>query len=373
VATYVEEKFLPYNRPPLVRKAQARDYRRHLGIVVSHLGKRPLAKLVPDDIRGLQAELLAEGRSPKYVKNILSGSLRALIAQALEDRVLPADPFPRRLKWPKGARPKPDPLTATERTRVLDWFTRHLFGFHPGRGSMAVRRYPHPAYHAFLHTLFWTGLRPSEAAGLQWGDVDLKGARFHVQRSRHLGEYNDPKTESAERWVELVPETVRLVRDLQPLHVTPETPIFTTTTGTPIEPKTFSKHWYDALRACGIRQRGLYTTKDTFVHVALKAGVRIAWLEQQTGVAYATLRKHYGGWITGEGPSEVERFAALEPGLFSSATPPLCPRGQQGPGTTARKRNEISDRGMRGGGLEPDGGARQVWIFQRFTSAGIRK
>src|SRR5262245_3343922 len=121
-------------------------------------------------------------------------------------------------------------------------------------------------------------------------------------------------------------------------------PIFTTTTGTPIEPKTFSKHWYDALRACGIRQRGLYTTKDTFVHVALKAGVRIAWLEQQTGVAYATLLKHYGGWMTSGGPREVERFAALEPSLFSLPTPPRCPRGQGGPGTTARKRSEVAGR-----------------------------
>jgi hypothetical protein len=28
---------------------------------------------------------------------------------------------------------------------------------------------------------------------------------------------------------------------------------------------------------------------------------------------------------------------------------------------------------MRGGGLEPDGGARQAWIFQEFTSASIRR
>ena len=88
----------------------------------------------------------------------------------------------------------------------------------------------------------------------------------------------------------------------QPLHVTPGQPVFTTTTGTPIEPETFSAHWYDCLHALGIRQRGLYATKDTFVTTALEAGVKIAWLEQQTGVAYATLRKHYGGWMASEGP-----------------------------------------------------------------------
>src|SRR5262245_12891454 len=152
-------------------------------------------------------------------------------------------------------------------------------------------------------------MRPSEASGLQWGDVDLCSGRFHVQRSRHLYEYGAPKTASAERWVELFPETVRLLRELQPLHVAPEQPVFTTTTGTPIEPKTFSAHWYDCLRALGIRQRGLYCTKDTFVTTALQLNANIAWLEAHTGVAYATLRKHYGRWLPSGDETEVRRFA----------------------------------------------------------------
>jgi hypothetical protein len=70
------------------------------------------------------------------------------------------------------------------------------------------------------------------------------------------------------------------------------------------------------LRACDIRPRGLYATKDTFVTAALEAGVRIAWLEQQTGVAYATLRRHYGKWMPSAVGSELDRFAGLAPGLF---------------------------------------------------------
>jgi len=53
-------------------------------------------------------------------------------------------------------------------------------------------------------------------------------------------------------------------------------------------------HWYAAPRALGLRVRGLYSTKDTFVTTALDAGVKIAWLETQTGVNYLTLRRHYG-------------------------------------------------------------------------------
>ena len=103
-------------------------------------------------------------------------------------------------------------------------------------------------------------------------------------------------------WVELLPEAVRILRALEPLHVLPESPVFTTTEGRPIEPKAFaSRYWYRCLRALGIRVRGIYATKDTFVTTALQANVKVAWLEAQTGVAYATLKRHYGKWITPEG------------------------------------------------------------------------
>jgi hypothetical protein len=45
--------------------------------------------------------------------------------------------------------------------------------------------------------------------------------------------------------------------------------------------------------------RGLYATKDTAVTVALNTGRDdvLVWLEAQTGVAYSTLKKHYGKYI----------------------------------------------------------------------------
>ena len=71
-------------------------------------------------------------------------------------------------------------------------------------------------------------------------------------------------------------------------------PVLSNALGNPIEPKAFTRHWYACLRALGIRQRGLYCTKDTFVTTALQKGVKIAWLETHTGVNYAALRRHYG-------------------------------------------------------------------------------
>jgi hypothetical protein len=78
------------------------------------------------------------------------------------------------------------------------------------------------------------------------------------------------------------------------------------------------------LRVVGIRVRGLYCTKDTYVSAALKAGVRIERLEEQTGVAYATLRKHYAKWLhDDEHDDELRVLAeATDPSLLKAEIVP---------------------------------------------------
>lgn len=311
---------------PLARKAQLRDYRRHFRIYIRPaLGDIALSELRASDVRGFQADLLMRGKSVKYVKNIISGSFRAMIRQAKADELVVRDVFAG-MQWPTWEPPEPDPLTPDERKRIIEWFRNKRFGFHPGAGTTQHRWLPHPSYHAYVLTLFWTGLRPSEASGLRWGDIDLVNRRLAIRRSRHLGQYAAPKTKQARREVELFPELARTLSDLQPLHVSPNDPVFKNTCGEPIEPKAFSRHWYDCLRVLDIRQRGLYCTKDTFVTMALGIGVKIAWLEAQTGVRYETLRRHYGKWVPLERDSELSRFEQSDPELFERQPVKLCPQ-----------------------------------------------
>ncbi len=312
---------------PHVRPALERDYRRHFeNFILPELGDLDIAELRPRDVRMLQAKLLSQvsektGKplSVKYVRNIILGSLAAMVSQAKADELLDRDPFAG-LKWSRWDHPEADPLDADERDAVLKWFYEKKFGFHPGRGGTSNRLRPHPHYHAYLHFCFWHGARPSEASGLVWQHVDLKRGVVYVRKSFHMGEYGAPKTRPARRTIELHPATIELLHALQPLKVTPDMPVFTSTTGTPIEPKVLSRHWYDALRALGIRQRGLYVTKDTFVTLTLKRAEDdgrgqdvIPWLVQQTGVAYETLRKHYARWIPRTPEQSRERYAWLDP------------------------------------------------------------
>jgi hypothetical protein len=96
--------------------------------------------------------------------------------------------------------------------------------------------------------------------------------------------------------------------------------------------------------------RGIYCTKDTFVSSALKLGAKVAWLEQQTGVAYATLRRHCGKWLDDGDDAELRLFAALDPSLFAPRGRKIAPRsgnpeGQfsQVPGRSREKSCEEGD------------------------------
>ena len=102
-----------------------------------------------------------------------------------------------------------------------------------------------------------------------------------------------------------------LLRQMMPLRVEPDMPVFTNVDGGPVDPNAFTDHWYGCLRALGIRVRGLYTTKDTFVSLAMTCNANPAWLEQQTGVAWATLKKHYGRYMPRQGASEMHKLRAV--------------------------------------------------------------
>jgi integrase len=306
VRSYYTTWYAEQTARPSTRPAQARDYRRHHErYVLPALGELPLAGLRPKDIRGLQAELLQrvssktkQRLSEKYVKNIICGSFAAMIRQARIDGYVLSDPF-EGLEWDRYEPPDADPFEPEERDAILEWFKARHFGVHAGRSSAANRFLLHPHYHAYLHFLFWHGARPSEASGLSWRHIDLRRGLAHIRQSYHMARYGKPKTKTARRTIELHPETVQLLRVLQPAHVTPDASVFVNTEGNPIEPKAFSERWYDCLRDLGLRQRGLYATKDTAVTLALATGREdvMLWLVQQTGVAYETLRKHYAKFL----------------------------------------------------------------------------
>jgi hypothetical protein len=82
------------------------------------------------------------------------------------------------------------------------------------------------------------------------------------------------------------------------------------------------------------------------VTTAIKRGVKIGWLESQTGVGYATLKRHYGKWLRDESREDLRLFVGTD-------RDEICPRsGGSVPGAS-KESSKTEDLEVRGGGLEP--------------------
>src|SRR5260370_21587740 len=109
-----------------------------------------------------------------------------------------------------------------------------------------------------------------------------------------------------------------------------------------------------SLRSVSVRVRGLYTTKDTFVSIALRVRGPL-WVEKQTGVAYSTLAKHYAKWMPdGEDRDEQRRlaaaFAAPKRGTEKRG---LSPTERRAGGQSLEVRENEDDSGCEAGDLKP--------------------
>src|SRR4030095_3236673 len=71
----------------------------------------------------------------------------------------------------------PPPLRSTRRSRhTPDDAATRVYARPRNTRIVWLRRYPHPAYHAFVHTPFWTGLRASKGRRAAMGRHRLEGS-----------------------------------------------------------------------------------------------------------------------------------------------------------------------------------------------------
>jgi integrase len=293
--------------PPTVRVSRARDYRNHFRrYIMPIIPDVLLAELTLADLETLKARLLAEQQlSLKTVRNVIDGSLRAMMRDAKNAGFTQSFPFPD-LEWSRHLVPGPDPFTEEERDALVEYF--RVKKWRLGRAKGAYYQASYYSYFAFVFTLFYTGLRPSEAVALRHRSLDLGHATLYVERSRSLGAEAAPKTAAAARLVRLTPKNVELLRELTGK---PEYYVFKNTLGSPISQVAFYKLFRAAQRELCLRERDLYATKDTYLSCALTRGVNLQWLSEQTGVADATLRKHYGKFIHADA-RDAEELAKID-------------------------------------------------------------
>jgi len=132
------------------------------------------------------------------------------------DYLIDKDPF-EALQWPRPKPSRPDPFTEEERDKIIIHF-----------------RVKRPLYYPFVYTLFWTGMRPSEALALRWEDIDLRRSRISITKSRYMEAKSNTKTAASERELDLLLRVIEVLKALKPLHIEEGKHVFINQEGEPL-------------------------------------------------------------------------------------------------------------------------------------------
>ncbi len=170
------------------RPTTARRTRQALSPLLERLGRAPLSRLAPPAIAWALADMLAAGVGSRTAQLALA-ALRACLNDAERMGLIPSNPC-QRVPRPKH-----------ERGEGKGWGLQEMRAF---LGACLEDGRP---LASMLALMLLTGLRPGEAMGLQWGDIDLEHGTLTVRRSVtwagsawHLGR---PKSKAGERTIAL--------------------------------------------------------------------------------------------------------------------------------------------------------------------------
>ncbi len=216
VAEYLQDWLKKYATSN-VRETSLKSYRdithQHL---IPALGSIPLRRLSPLDVQGYYTGKL-NGDAAAKLQALSPSTVRkhhALLHVALEHAVqwgLLAANVCDRVKPPKRRRKEPQRWDEEQVKLFL---------------GEAKRSLPHGLYCLFL-TLRTTGVRPGEALGLRWPDVDLTTGAITIRQkfyrlggSKREGEptrllFSEPKTDKGRRTIEIPPILVGELRELK--------------------------------------------------------------------------------------------------------------------------------------------------------------
>jgi integrase len=155
-----------------------------------------------------------------------------------------------------------------------------------------------------------TGLRPEEAFGAEWRDVDLERRMLMVRRGFAKGRLKEyGKTAGSRRAVPLRARVVTALERLEHrrgiLFPAPED-------GRIAINNWRSRSWAPALVAAGVKHRRIYDLRHTYATWSLSAGVDIFTLARRMGTSVKMIDRTYGHLVAGADVYERELLDAFD-------------------------------------------------------------
>ncbi|MBD2515177.1 site-specific integrase [Nostoc sp. FACHB-973] len=225
--------------------------------------------------------------APRTFKDRL-GLIKACCKWGVSKGYLDTNPY-ENIKNPKYTPKEVKPFTQEEIKLILEGFDKLALHYSP-----------------FVRFLMATGVRTSEAIGLLWGNVDFHRSEIVIKESlpkdltgngyRRIRK--ETKTGNI-RYLSLSNDLRSLLVELKPSKASPDSLVFSTPTGKPIDADNFrDRQWTKVLKVQGVPYRKPYTTRHTMISHAIEQGIPI------TGVAYlaghkdtSMIIKNYGHMI----------------------------------------------------------------------------
>ena len=233
--------------------------------LVPTLGKKQLSKLTPQDIRKLMTAKRQAGLSVRMVQYI-----HAVLRNTLQDAVR-------------------EELVTRNVARLVQVETPD---YEVGKGLTIaqVQRLLETVKPTRWHSLYvlalMLGLRRGELLGLRWSDVDLDGATLTVRQNlvRASGELRlqAPKTRRSRRTLPLPLPVVVALRQQRERQARDRLAagsswasndlVFTTSLGTPIEPRNLARHFYSVRDRAGLPGVRFHDLRHTCLTLLLSLG-----------------------------------------------------------------------------------------------------
>lgn len=251
---------------PRVRRRTAEDYARIARTeFIPSLGHRRVADLAPSDIQAVYAAMSRRGLAPRtirYAHSVLNNALNQSV------------------RWGRLAR---NPAALVDLPRKI---RREMRPLNNAEARSFISAAGNDEFAALWLLLLSAGIRPSEALGLRWSDMEA--GRIHIQRaltrySDGTVEFNAPKTSRGRRVVTLPESMTGVLREhrhrqlADRLRAGPawddKNLIFATNDGRPLDFRVLvRRHFNKILRAAGVPTIRPYDLRHTCATLLLQAG-----------------------------------------------------------------------------------------------------